>query len=131
MIIAESLFEAYTEIDGAALLGVLNSNVTITGSRFMNMEITYGIRYSTGAIFYFEEEYIAEFCNTTLSGNTAMNISNKTNLQGGIIHAYGNLNISLCYVAENYGGVVALKAMNIERSVFRNNSAQYGVRNSV
>lgn len=124
--IKNSLFAACSEIDGVALLGVQNSNSTITGSRFINMELTYGRSYSTGAVFRFDENCSAEVFNCTFFNNTIINLSNETFLRGGIIYAYGNLNITLCYFIENYGGVIAMQGINIKRSVFKNNSAQHG-----
>ena len=124
--IKNSTLKDCSEFDGTALLAVQNSNITITGCRFMNMELMYGISHSTGAVFHFGEKCSADICNCTFSNNTAINLTNETFYQVGIIHAYGNLNISLCYFTGNYGGIIAMQGVNIERSVFRNHSAQCG-----
>ena len=56
----------------------------------MNMELTYGVSYSTGAAFHFDEKCSAEVFNyCTFSTNTDINLSL---VHGGIVHANRNLN---------------------------------------
>ena len=126
-----STFEACRAYDGIALLNGLNSSIKVIGSTFRNMELSYSVSYSSGGIFYINKTCTAVIYNSTFFNNkiNATVLSSETSSLSGIIIAYGNLNISSCYFMNNNGGAIQIQGdstVNIERSMFTNNSALSG-----
>ena len=129
MTIEMSTFEACRAHDGIALLNGLNSSIKVIGSTFKNMELSYSVSYPSGGIFYLNEMCTAVIYNSTFFNNNATVLSSETSSQGSIIITYGNLNITSCYFMNNYGGAIQIQGdstVNIERSMFTNNSALSG-----
>ena len=127
--IKQCMFEDNRVYNGKAFFSGQNSNIVVIGSTFTNMELIYGADYPKGGIFHLNEKSSAIICNSTFFNNAIRLPSGKSFL-GGIIVTFGNLNITSCYFINNYNiGAVHVQGdnkVNIERSVFTNNSALYG-----
>ena len=129
MTIKQCMFEDNRAYNGKAFFSGQNSNIVVIGSTFTNMELIYGADYPKGGIFHLNEKSSAVIYNSTFFNNAIRLPSGKSFL-GGIIVTFGNLNITSCYFINNYNiGAVHVQGdnkVNIERSIFTNNSALYG-----